>query len=197
MWDNPWIITIAGGIIVGIIILLLTPLMRRGKNTKKESKALEDPLQNNQLKIADNLSMGASLSDNLDKSQTDFCKRAVKILFVDDDLNFRIVSILKKQGWINTKIVGDILNIDKYHDYDIFFIDINGVGKLMALQDEGLDLAYLIKKKYPNKMVVIYSTDTKRDVTHQAFKIVDGTLPKNAQIYEFENYIEDFSKRLL
>lgn len=39
-------------------------------------------------------------------------KKKTKILFIDDDNKFKVVNILKSSGWINTKIIKDINNLD-------------------------------------------------------------------------------------
>jgi hypothetical protein len=126
----------------------------------------------------------------------DNLKKITNILFVDDDPNYMIVKILKKQGWINTKIVTDIIDPDKFNDVHVFFVDINGVGKKMHLKDEGMGLALLLKDKFVDKKVILYSSDTNRDMAHPVFKKIDGILPADAQIYQFTNILEQFAKEI-
>jgi len=130
------------------------------------------------------------------KKDLNLLKKIVNILFIDDDVNFEIVKILKHHGWVNTKIKSDISNTDAYQDTHIFFIDINGVGKKMGLKDEGMGLAYALKSKFKNSKVIIYSSDTNRDITNPAFEIVDGVLPKDAQVWQFTDLIEKFAKEI-
>jgi thioesterase domain-containing protein len=98
-----------------------------------------------------------------------------RILFVDDDTKFKVVNILKTAGWEHTTITKDIacLTDPIVTQTDIFFIDINGVGKKLGFRDEGLGLAYAIKDRYPSKRVIIYSADQKAEWHHDAWKVID------------------------
>lgn len=122
-------------------------------------------------------------------------KNETKILFIDDDARFKVAKILAKSGWVHTKLIKDALTLD---DNDvtsahILFIDVQGVGVEMGFVDEGLGLALAIKEKYPEKKVVIYSAETKGDRFHAALRKADSFLPKNADPYEFQKIVEDFT----
>lgn len=121
-------------------------------------------------------------------------KQLIRILFIDDDLKFKVVNILKKAGWIHTKTVKDIdsTDCDDAQEADIFFVDIQGVGIAMGFRDEGLGLALALKKKYPNKKVVIYSAEQAGTRFHPAFNAVDYQLSKDADPYEFQNLVEEY-----
>jgi DNA-binding NtrC family response regulator len=123
-------------------------------------------------------------------------KATTKILFIDDNhTEYKIVSILKKAGWTKTKSVKDITDLDSnlITESDIIFVDINGVG-LELFEDQGLGLASALKKKYPQKKIVIYSAETTGDRFHDALRQVDHCLPKNADAYQFINLIENLMK---
>ena len=117
------------------------------------------------------------------------------ILFIDDDKNFKVVKILKDSGWKKTKSVVDIktLEVPVVKEADIVFVDINGVGKMLNLEFEGLDLALMIKQKYPLKKVVIYSANRNSNSFHHAWDICDFKLEKNALPYQFQNLVEEYS----
>lgn len=126
----------------------------------------------------------------------DELKATTKILFIDDNhTDYKIVSILKKAGWIKTKSVKDVTDLDNssVFESDIIFVDINGVGQTL-FEDQGLGLASALKKKYPRKKIVIYSAETSGDRFHQALREVDQCLPKNADAYQFINLIENLLK---
>ena len=110
-----------------------------------------------------------------------------------------MVTILKKSGWVNTRAVKDIESWDSsdVKDTDIFFVDIQGVGKALACKDEGLGLALSIKKKYPQKKVIIYSAETKGERFHVALRMADSFLPKNAEPYEFLQTVEQFVPQII
>lgn len=122
-------------------------------------------------------------------------KQNTRILFIDDDTSFKVVNILKNAGWEQTTIHKDIGSLDDADiiETDIFFIDINGVGKRMLFTDEGLGLAHAIKKRYPKKRVIIYSADPKANWHHEAWEIIDARLPKNADPYEFQQLVEEYA----
>lgn len=117
-------------------------------------------------------------------------KHLVKILFVDNDTTFKHIQILRTNGWRNTEIIDDIidLNSDQVKKTDLFFVDINDVGK--NFKDQGLGLVIALKEKYPEKKVVIYSAQTDGERFHHAFRIADDQLPKDADPYQFERAIE-------
>jgi hypothetical protein len=117
-----------------------------------------------------------------------------RILFVDDE-KFLLVGILKQAGWINTKWIKDVVDLDNndIKAADIIFIDINGVGKTLYPKDQGLGLAVALKTKYSQKYIVVYSAESQR--VHKAYSMVDACLPKDADPYEFIELINDFSKK--
>lgn len=118
----------------------------------------------------------------------------LKILFIDDDTNFKVVNLLKTAGYKNTKILKDVKSLDSSEiiNTDIFFIDIQGVGKKLAFKDEGLGLANALKEKYKDKIIVIYSAENRGDRFHNGLRKADDFLPKNADPYEFQQIIETF-----
>lgn len=122
-------------------------------------------------------------------------KANTHILFIDDDIKFKVVDILKTAGWHYTTIVKDITSLDEtiVQQSQIFFIDINGVGKKLGFKDEGLGLALALKTSYPNKKVVIYSADTKAERFHEAWKRADEYLAKNADPYEFQQVVRQLA----
>ena len=119
------------------------------------------------------------------------------ILFVDDE-TFKIVKILKNtEGWINTNWVKDVksLTAPEVRAADIIFVDINGVGGSL-FNEQGLGLAGGIKRKYPEKRVVIYSEESEHNVFSENWKAVDDRLPKNADPIEFITKIETFAAEI-
>jgi hypothetical protein len=125
-------------------------------------------------------------------------KDTTQILFVDDNhTEYKTVSLLKTGGWVKTKSVKDIIDLDAQivKESQIIFVDINGVGKKL-FKDEGLGLASALKAKYPHKKIVIYSTETSGDRFHKAFREVDDFLWKNAEPYEFFNLVDNLAKEI-
>lgn len=98
----------------------------------------------------------------------------------------------------HTKSVVDIKTIDtpNVKENDIYFVDINGVGKLLNLEYGGLDLALMLKQRFPQKKVVIYSANKTSYSFHEAWEKVDFKLEKNALPYQFQNLVEQYSLEL-
>lgn len=121
-------------------------------------------------------------------------KLSKRILFIDDE-KFPLIGILKQAGWIHTKWIKDVIDLDNVDvkASDIIFIDINGVGKTLYPKDQGLGLASALKIKYKEKSIVVYSAESHR--VHKAYSIVDACLPKDADPYEFIEIINDFSSQ--
>ena len=107
-----------------------------------------------------------------------------------------MVSQLKKSGWINTKSVKDIIDLDdpKVKEADLIFVDINGVGTKL-FKDQGLGLAAALKERYQEKAIILYSSDPEGDRFNKKLKKVDDSLPKNADPYEFISMIEQYCNK--
>lgn len=120
------------------------------------------------------------------------------VLFIDDDTKFQVVKILVNSGWKNTSLVKDAVTLDDTAIFNahILFVDVQGVGKKMGFESEGLGLAQALIEKYPSKKVVIYSIQTQGDRFHAALRKAASFLPKNADPYEFTKLVEDLSSEL-
>lgn len=94
--------------------------------------------------------------------------------------------------WKHVKIIKDINNLEDFNvrDADVLFVDIQGVGQLLQTKDEGLGLAMELKARYKeSKKVIIYSAQTEGERFHDALRIADDFLKKNADPMQFENSI--------
>lgn len=129
------------------------------------------------------------------KSDDDI-KSYVQILFIDDE-DFNVVRMLKKAGWKNIKRKPDFSNLDDIdlRNSDVVFVDIKGVGIEGGYKNEGIGLAAAIKKKYPAKGVILYSGTHEHDIFCDDLKVVDDTLPKNAEPIQFSYLIERYGRK--
>lgn len=118
-------------------------------------------------------------------------KAAVSILFIDDDVKFQVVNILKRNGWTNTKIIKDVTSLEQpdVASADIFFVDIQGVGVSLGFKDQGLGLVIALRKTYPHKKIVIYSAED-ANAFHAAFGQANERISKDADPYEFIATVE-------
>ncbi len=190
--------------LVTALVLLATLIGLWVSNPKEEKAEKENKNElKNEINITNNVGRldpnntipksSVTTQEELDKR-----KKLINILFVDDDTKFKIIKILNVAGWVNTKIIKDVKNPDEdiVNNAHIIFVDINDVGVKMGFTDEGLGLAKYLKNKYPQKKVIIYSTDTSGNRFHPALREVDTFLPKNAEPYEFQEIIEQFSAEI-
>ena len=131
----------------------------------------------------------------VNKKTLDEYKNETRIVFVDDDARFKVAKILTNSGWVHTKLIKDCKTLEEHEvvDAKILFIDVQGVGVAMGFSDEGLGLALAIKGKYPSKKVIIYSAETQGDRFHEALRKADSFLPKNADPYEFQRIVEEYT----
>lgn len=125
-------------------------------------------------------------------SSTEQAKNEARLLFIDDDTRFKLVKILKEAGWLNVEIRKDARVDDvPLKSADIVFVDIHGVGKKMAFENEGLGLANAIMDKYPLKYVVIYSSERNGNRFDETIRKADDHLYKHADVYTFEKCLEN------
>lgn len=184
-----WLFSGLGVTIIGWIGYYI---FRRNKSDKevKTQKNTNNITINNTIRQSDSNETG-----NLEKSKCD--KTNYRILFIDDKhREFKMVSQLKKSGWINTKAVKDVVDLDdpKVKEADLIFVDINGVGTQL-FEDQGLGLAAALKDRYQEKAIILYSSDPEGDRFNVKLKKVDDSLPKNADPYEFISMIEQYCNK--
>jgi hypothetical protein len=165
---------------VGVAVVIAIVSIVKSRREKRAASAERPSVANPFVGTDDNLQVA---------------KDRTRILFIDDDVTFPVVKILKHAGWMHTKIVKDIRSLDDpdVQTTDIFFVDIQGVGKALQFADQGLGLARALKQKYPDKWLVIYSAEPKGDTFHQAFRIADDRISKTADPYEFQTIVETFA----
>jgi len=127
----------------------------------------------------------------------DELKRKTHILFIDDEV-FKVVNMLKKDGWINITHEKDVasLDADSIMNAHIIFVDIVGVAKKL-FKDQGIGLAVALKKRFPKKKIIIYSATRDGNLLfHDGFRIADDLIAKDADHYDFVSTIEGFARQL-
>lgn len=191
-------------LIAGLIAIGGFIFWRKKGKPEQTIPAIETQQENNQPSNASHQSNKATFtpphqapdvplhdSDNKTEKNILSLKRDTKILFIDDDSEFKIVSILKRMGWEYTSIVTDITSLEQTSliEADVVFVDIQGVGVALQLSEEGLGLALAIKRRYPHKKVIIYSSREDGARFHVALQEADYSLPKTADPIRFEETI--------
>jgi hypothetical protein len=122
-------------------------------------------------------------------------KQLCRILFIDDQ-SFKVIQILKNAGWSHTKCIRDVDSLDSLEvaEAHIIFVDIHDVGRKLGFKDEGLGLIMALRQKYPFKKLVVYSAERSGDRFHQGFSAADARLAKNADPFEFQTLVEQYSQ---
>ncbi|MBN7822514.1 hypothetical protein [Bowmanella yangjiangensis] len=178
---------------------------KKGGPVKPEGEALGEVINSQSVSNVVNLHLSSGENNSgpsgsqeaLSSFDIPALKKNVRILFIDDDRGFKIVGILKKMGWEHTKIVVDVSSLEQSQlvDANVVFVDIQGVGKMMHYADEGLGLALAIKRRYPEKKVIIYSAQEEGERFHEALQEADYNLPKTAEPIRFEDTIVRVMKK--
>lgn len=193
-----WIIDNKEWLFSGVGVAIIAAIIAVVRNRKHSSA----PTTNDNMVINNNntvnIGKADSSTDNSQLVDPSHLKACTHILFIDDDQKFKVVDILRKSGWTYTKRTSDVGSIDdpQIQLATILFIDIHGVGRRLQFKDEGLGLAAAIKNKYPEKKVVIYSSQTQGERFHESLRKADDFLPKNADPYEFQQLTERLALQL-
>lgn len=177
-----WIIDNKEWIFSGIGVTIMVAIYKIFFSKKDNSDLISSKISN-----SSNNSSNSSNTNNININIPDehkiknvvtgkHSKENVQILFIDDQ-EFKTVENLISAGWHNTKTIKDVTNMDcaDVKNANIIFVDINGVGGLLFPKDQGLGLAEALKRKYPEKYIVLYSAQEKGDRFHRALKVVDST----------------------
>lgn len=178
------------GIGVAVVTLVITKLKRKPKGlSAATSREVEPTFISEEVQAL----LGGTNTEGIEEGTRP--SKNQRILFIDDNHDeFKMVSILKKAGYARTKAAKDIIDLDdsRVTSSDIVFVDINGVGTTM-FNDQGLGLAAAIKERHPDITVILYSAEPTGNRFDKKLRLVDDSLPKNAEPFEFISMIEEYS----
>lgn len=188
---------------VGATVLAWLGSLFWKKISRKDVSSVVPPANQNQneqnvsLNIYNGTTEAVKKEDTMPDSKMtlEYKKNNTKILFIDDEVKFKVVKILQKAGWTHTKLIKDAESLDQVEikEAKIIFVDIQGVGLELTPNEEGLGLALALKTKYPEKKIIIYSAEQTGDRFHKALREVDDFLPKDADPYQFQTIVEGFA----
>lgn len=189
-WLSKNVEWVFSGVGVAVVAAVLNWLRRKRASTEKSSAVAV----NNHQSVTINAVPTSPLAQPAVAAKVKQ-KPGVSILFVDDDVKFQVVNILKRNGWTNTKIIKDVVSLEQPEvaAADIFFVDIQGVGVSLGFKDQGLGLVIALRKKYPSKKIVIYSAEN-ANAFHPAFGQANERISKDADPYEFMEAVERLSE---
>lgn len=174
------------------VVALAALLYRIIYNATKKDKSTSIQNVINNIAISEERSSETSPMVDSEGEDISQIQARTHILFIDDE-KFDIVNSLKTAGWVNTILARNIKSLQdkRILAADIIFVDINGVAANL-FKDEGLGLARELKNRYPKKRVILYSGETTGNIFDPTLKIVDDTLAKNAEPFEFISMVERF-----
>ena len=124
------------------------------------------------------------------KSVTIRDKKNIKILIIDDE-GFDD-EVLKSLGYLDIDIKEKYEKLSDYENYDIIFCDINGIARDIDPIYQGAALAKLIKKTYPSKIVIIFSSKDQSLDFYKFSTVVDDIIPKNIKNAEIAEIIDKY-----
>ena len=128
-------------------------------------------------------------------------KRYCRILFIDDDMDFKTIGIIKNDGWTKTSHILDIESLDRddIKLAHIICLDIQGVGQKLDFRKEGLGLLRALKEKYPYTAIIAYSAQSKGsiDCFDEDLNKADRKLSKTTDPYQFILTLKDLAKDTL
>jgi DNA-binding NtrC family response regulator len=122
--------------------------------------------------------------------------RPLLTIAIIDDEKFRYTDILKQHKFDITEL-GDISDTKVVSEYAIVCCDIRGVGKKFGSNDEGGYLIKEIKRRYPDKYVIVYSGSGFSDPTFKRFlDECDDSIKKDADIERWVETLDSAVERL-
>lgn len=114
---------------------------------------------------------------------------AVRVCFIDDkgfdDKRFR------KTGYVNCDVKNDFTNINDFEGYDLIACDIDGIGSSLDKNKQGLAVAETLKSKYPDKIILIYSSNNPYEYAEDYHTIGDGFFNKLKSMNEIAKYFDE------
>ena len=126
----------------------------------------------------------------------DDLKKFIKVLIIDDKKN-DLDKTLNAHGWTTT-YVKDLktLNDQELINANIICVDINGVGSKLGFTEEGMGLAKAIKNEYPEKKIILYSSQREHDIFSETIDFIDKRLYKSGESYPFIQAIQELAEEI-
>ena len=107
----------------------------------------------------------------------EFKRHEVPVAIIDDE-PFPYTSAIRKHDF-NVKEIGDIKDINAVHSYSVILCDIKGVGKSFGSKYEGAHVIEEIRRYYPSKILIAYTSHQFDPTYNKFFNLCDFTLKKD------------------
>ena len=103
------------------------------------------------------------------------------VLFIDDEDRADVIGYLHGESWRCRQLYDlDSMENPELKDAHIVCIDIRGVGRKLNKEAEGLDLVVSIRNRYPEKKIVLYSSQATHNIFHPANDMIDKRIHKRS-----------------
>ena len=132
---------------------------------------------------------------DLNSPSFDEIRKRTRILVIDDDENSFPHEILKREGYAVDywERVRDLGRLER-GDYDIIFLDIQGVA-IEYSRDDGLGILEHLKQVNPGQIVVAFSAHTYDLSKNRFWKLADDSLGKPVDAAAAKRVIDDLIER--
>lgn len=123
-------------------------------------------------------------------------RKKTKILIIDDD-DIPVISDLISTLRYDITKMDDLVRLEDAHVYQIIVCDIHDVGKKFDNSSDlgGIELIKQLRKTYPNKYLIFFSSYNFDSTIDECFKIVDDNIQKKFDIKylseKLDNAIKD------
>lgn len=114
---------------------------------------------------------------NLQVSYNSKNRDNVRILVIDDS-DFAPLERLQKLNF-NIRQKKDISNIYLVAEYDVILVDIDGIGLLLNETYQGAYVISEIRKQYPQKVIIAYTSKTYDASYNKYFRLADYVFKKD------------------
>ena len=122
-------------------------------------------------------------------------REEVKILLIDDD-PFPALDRLQRNNF-RIRQINDVEDVSAVNDYEIVLVDIDGVGVSLSQKYQGAFLIKEIRKKYPHKIIIAYSSKTFDASYNEYFRKADFIFMKDLTTEQWvENLDEAINKAI-
>ncbi len=122
-----------------------------------------------------------SLADERALFPLELLRKRVKILVIDDDKASFPIDLMNSDGYSITQ--WEALDVNRLRqletgDFDIVFLDIQGVAPSTLVENDGIGVLERIKKVNPTQIVVAFSSHSFDLSKNKFWRIADDTLSK-------------------
>ena len=114
----------------------------------------------------------------------------IKICFIDDK-GFNS-ELFRKTGYNDVDYRLDFTNLNDVQAYDIVACDIDGIGIALDKKRQGLAVAETIATRYPEKIVLIYSSNNPYEYSEDYHSVGDGFFNKSISFNEMAKKFDQY-----